>query len=130
MAKKKIKWSDTEDIAFELIDKYPQIDPTKLSLQDIQRRVTGLTSFSGPAKVDSEVLESIQQIWYEERTDMEDELGPLPEFDEDSNLDEDDYRDDRMVDDSGDDLDDDDGDDDEDEDGLGEGFHEEEFDDR
>lgn len=122
---KKLKWTDTEDIAFQLIDRYPSVDPMKLNLSEIQKRVSDLPSFGGSSKVDPEVLEEIQNTWYEERSDMEDELGPL--LDEASELDEEDYRDDRMIDEEVVDLGDD-SDDDEDE--LDDGFHEDELDDR
>jgi FeS assembly protein IscX len=125
MAKKKLKWTDSEDIAFELIDKFPSTDPSKLSLPDIQRRVTSLPSFGGSAKVEPETLETIQRVWFEERSDMEDELGPLSDQESDEALDEDDYRDDRMIE---DDLGGED--DDEDEDEFSDGFHEDEMDDR
>src|SRR5665213_3501808 len=128
MPKKKFTWADTEDIAFLLIDKYPSIDPTRLSLTDIAKRVSSLPTFGGgTAKPKSETLESIQKSWYDERIDMEDELGPLVhEPEEGDNLDEDEYRDDRMIDDESSSLGLDDDDDEEEEDELGDGFHEEE----
>ncbi len=127
MGKQKLKWSDSEDIAFLLIDRYPSVDPTKLSLEEIKRRASALPDLKGAAGKPSDgVIESIQKVWFEERSDMEDELGPF-EVEATDDLDEDDYRDDRMIDED-DDLDLG-GDDDEDEDGdeFGDGFQEEEI---
>jgi len=65
-----------------------------------------------------------------ERSDMEDELGPISDgrADDDEDLDEDEYRDDRMVIEAQSTGADDD--EEEEEDGLGEGFHEDEMDER
>jgi FeS assembly protein IscX len=128
MSKRKLKWSDTEDIAFLLIDKYPSTDANKLSLAEIGKRATALPQLAGTSKPSEEHLEAIQQSWFEERADMEDELGPLSDVDEGEDLDEDEYRSDRMIDDelSSPPFNDDD-DDDEDEEELGDGFHEDEM---
>jgi FeS assembly protein IscX len=125
MAKRKIKWSDSEDIAFQLIDKYPSADASKLSLEEIAKRASSLPNFSGSTKPSREDLEAIQRCWFEERSDMEDELGPIvAESEENEDLDEDEYRNDRMIDDEMSlALDDED----EDEEELGDGFHEEEI---
>ena len=125
MAKKKLKWTDVEDLAFQLIDMHPSTDPMRLSLGEVAKKVTALPNFGGGPKPDSDVLEAIQQSWYEERSDMEDELGPLSADDSDDDLNEDEYRDDRMIDDEVSVVSDDD---DEDEDELGDGFHEDEMD--
>lgn len=127
MSKKKLKWADSEDIAFLLIDKYPDADAMKLSLAEVGRRASALPGLAGASKPTSAHLEAIQQSWYEERADMEDELGPIGNSGEDDeDLDEDEYRDDRMIDDeaSTPPLNDDD---DEDEDEFGDGFHEDEM---
>lgn len=127
MPKKKLKWSDTEDIAFLLIDKYPSADPNKLSLGEIAKRASSLPALASSSKPTEDDLEMIQRSWYEERTDMEDELGPIGRDgqDEDEDLDEDEYRNDRMIDDEPSLGFDDDDDDDEEE--LGDGFHEDEL---
>lgn len=127
MSKKKLKWGDAEDIAFLLIDKYPTTDANKLSLSEISKRASALPALAGSSKPSTEHLEAIQRSWFEERADMEDELGPISVArEEGDDLDEDEYRDDRMIDDelSVPPLDDDE---DEDEDELGEGFHEDDL---
>ncbi len=126
MAKQKLKWTDAEDIAFRLIDEYPSMDPLKVRFTDLHKYITSLPDFSdSPKKSNEKILEDIQMRWYEERKDMEDELGPVvAEVEED--LDEDNYRDDEMVEEEGIVTDDDE---DEDEDEFGDGFQEAEADD-
>ncbi len=126
MAKLKLKWTDVEEIAFRLIDEHPKMDPLKVRFTDLHKYITKLSDFGdNPKKSNEKILEEIQMRWYEERQDMEDELGPVEGGsgpDEEEDLDEDDFRDDQMVE---DDLGgDDDQDDDEDE--FGDGFQEEE----
>jgi len=126
MSKRKLNWSDTEDIVFRLIDEYPKMDPLKVRFTDLLKFITGLPDFGdNPKKSSESLLESIQMRWHEERQDLEDELGPVTggTIDDDEVLDEDDYRDDEMVEDKVDavvPIDDED----EDEDEFGEGFQE------
>lgn len=109
-AEKKLKWSDIEDLAFRLIDEHPQVDPSRLALASILDYVVALPDFGESSKKPGkDLLEELQERWAEERADMDDELGPLEEPTED--LDEDEYRSDRMVDEQ--DYSDDDEDDDE-----------------
>lgn len=124
---KKWKWTDTEDIAFRLIDLYPNQDPLRLRFTDLHKKVTDLKEFGDdPKKSNEKILEAIQMRWYEERQDMEDELGPLGANDDEDTLDEDDYRDDELADDAAAEIKlDAEADDDEDEDEFGDGFQEE-----
>lgn len=121
---KKLKWTDTEDIAFKLIDLYPTMDPMRLRLADLQKKIVALPDFGDdPKKSSDSILESIQTTWFDERADMEDELGPLVAVtDDEDTLDEDDYRDDEP---SVKDIVPLDDEDDEDEDEFGDGFQEE-----
>lgn len=98
---KKLSWADTEEVAFRLIDEYPNTDPRKLSSQDIFQLVTDLPDFSDKAKPNASKLEELAARWFAERSDMDDELGSLDEVSE-ADLDEDDYRDDRLAEDSDD----------------------------
>ena len=125
MPKSKLKWSDVEDIAFKLIDEYPSTNPMTLSASEIQKSVAKLSDFGDdPKKANAQIISDIQNSWYEERMDMEDELGPFEEPPEAETLDEDDYRDDRVA----DALDPSvlEEEDDEDKDEFDDGFHEEE----
>jgi FeS assembly protein IscX len=97
---KKLKWDDVEDVAFRLIDEHPQVDPSRLAIATVVDMVRALPDFGEATKKPSkDTVEAIQERWAEERDDMVDELGPLEEFQEE--LDEDEYRSDRMVDEEG-----------------------------
>jgi len=126
MAKQKLKWTDTEEIAFRLIDEHPSIDPLRVRFTDLHKYITSLPDFGdNPKKSTESVLEAIQMRWHEERSEMEDELGPVSS-DEEGDLDEDDYRDDEEA--AEDDVAAGSFDDDED-DEFGDGFQEEEIED-
>ena len=94
---KKLSWADTEELTFRLIDEHPNVDPRKLSSQEIFEMVTELQDFSDKTKPNGARLEELATRWYEERSEMDDELGSLEDVASDD-LDEDDYREDRMVD--------------------------------
>jgi FeS assembly protein IscX len=101
MAKKseKLSWSNQEELVFRLIDEYPEINPSKLSpdiLVDLVNRLPGFDDKSAQPKVAE--LEDLRSQWFEERSEMEDELGPMSEAPlDDEALDEDEYRDDRTI---------------------------------
>lgn len=97
---KKLSWSDTKELAFRLIDEHPQVNPTRLSAEELIDLVKDLPDFGERSKKPSmEVLEDLQARWFEERSDMEDELGPLSQAVGDD-LDEEEYRDDQLAEDS------------------------------
>jgi FeS assembly protein IscX len=61
------KWSDTEDIAIELAEKFPDLDPLTVRFTDLHRWVTELPEFDDDPKGSSEgKLEAIQMAWVEE----------------------------------------------------------------
>lgn len=63
----KLTWKDTEDIAFALIDKFPDQDPLKLSFPKLHTLVINLDDFGDEPDASTEsILESIQMAWYEE----------------------------------------------------------------
>jgi FeS assembly protein IscX len=63
----KLKWKESEDIAFALIDKYPEQDPLKLSFPKLHQMIIGLEEFVDDPNASNEaVLEAIQMAWYEE----------------------------------------------------------------
>jgi len=62
-----LTWRDTEEIAYALIDKFPDQDPLKLSFPKLHKMVIELEEFGDAADKSNEaVLESIQMAWYEE----------------------------------------------------------------
>ena len=62
-----LKWVDTLDIAIELSEKHPDIDPQWINFVDLRKLVVELEDFDDlPDKVNEKILESIQQNWIEE----------------------------------------------------------------
>jgi FeS assembly protein IscX len=65
-----LTWDHTEDIALELYDKYPDVDPLQVRFTDLHKWITELEDFSDdPAKSSEGKLEAIQMAWYEEWKD-------------------------------------------------------------
>ena len=65
-----ISWDDTEDIALELFEKFPDTDPLQVRFTDLHKWVTELDGFADdPAKSTEGKLEAIQMAWYEEWKD-------------------------------------------------------------
>ena len=59
-----LKWVDTLDIAIELSERYPDIDPQWINFVDLRELVQNLEEFDDdPEKVNERILESIQQNW-------------------------------------------------------------------
>ena len=62
-----LKWVDTLDIAIELYEKHPDIDPQWINFVDLRKLVVELEDFDDmPDKVNEKILESIQQNWIKE----------------------------------------------------------------
>lgn len=62
-----MKWTDAEDIAIALVEKFPGIDPLSVRFTDLRERVLGLDGFDDDPKGSNEPkLEAIQMAWYEE----------------------------------------------------------------
>ena len=61
-------WADVNEIAIELAEKYPDIDPTYILFTDLRRLVMELEGFiDSPEKTNEKILEAIQMLWIEER---------------------------------------------------------------
>jgi FeS assembly protein IscX len=62
-----VKWTDAEDIAIALSEKFPTIDPLAMRFTDLRETVLGLDGFDDDPKTSNEPkLEAIQMAWYEE----------------------------------------------------------------
>lgn len=62
-----MKWTDSQQIAEELYDKYPEIDPKTIRFTDLHAWVTGLDDFDDePNKSGEKILEAIQLAWIDE----------------------------------------------------------------
>ena len=66
-----MKWSDAEDIAIALVDKFPGVDPLTIRFTDLRERVLALENFDDDPKASNEPkLEAIQMAWHEEYKDQ------------------------------------------------------------
>lgn len=65
-----LRWTDAEDIALMLTDKFPDQNPLEVRFTDLHRLVTELPGFvDDAAKSNEPKLEAIQMAWYEEWQD-------------------------------------------------------------
>ena len=64
----KLTWKDHEEIAWALIDKFPDQDPLKLSFPKLHAMVSALEDFDDKPEASNEkILENIQMAWLEEK---------------------------------------------------------------
>jgi len=62
-----MKWVDINDIAVELVEARPGVDPTKVNFVDLMHWVMELPGFDDEARHCGEkILEAIQQAWIDE----------------------------------------------------------------
>ncbi len=62
-----LKWTDSLEIAIQLSEKYPDVDPRYVRFTDLHSWVCGLEEFDDEANNSNErILESIQMNWIEE----------------------------------------------------------------
>jgi FeS assembly protein IscX len=62
-----LRWNDPEDIAIELVERFPDKDPLSLRFTDLREMVVSLPDFADEPAASSEgLLEAIQMAWYEE----------------------------------------------------------------
>jgi FeS assembly protein IscX len=64
-----MKWTDIQDIAIQLFDKNPDLDPLTVRFTDLHRMVRELPGFDDdPKRSNEKILEAIQMAWLDERT--------------------------------------------------------------
>ncbi len=62
-----LKWTDTLDIAIELVEKYDDVDPQYIRFTDLHAWVCALEEFDDdPQRSNEKVLEAIQMAWIDE----------------------------------------------------------------
>ncbi len=62
-----LRWSDAEEIAIQLAEKFPELDPLTVRFTDLRGWVTELPEFDDDPKASGEgKLEAIQMAWLEE----------------------------------------------------------------
>ena len=65
-----LKWTDTLDIAIELDETHPDIDPRYVNFVDLRQWVLALDEFDDdPEHSGERILEAIQLAWMEEKED-------------------------------------------------------------
>ncbi len=62
-----LKWTDTLDIAIELVEKHEAVDPQYIRFTDLHAWVCSLEYFDDdPDRSNEKVLEAIQMAWIDE----------------------------------------------------------------
>ena len=62
-----MKWTDSQEIAFALADKHPDVDPERINFVDLRDLVLALDGFDDdPKRSGEKILEAIQAAWIEE----------------------------------------------------------------
>ena len=63
----KITWSDILEIAIELSETYPEVDPQWISFPDLHKKICNLKNFDHNTQNSNEkILEAIQMAWMDE----------------------------------------------------------------
>ncbi len=63
-----LRWTDVLDIAIELDENHPDVDPKFIRFTDLHGWVTALADFDDdPERSNEKVLEAIQMMWIEEK---------------------------------------------------------------
>lgn len=63
----KLTWDQPDDIALELYEKFPDLDPTNIRYTDLHKWITELDDFDDdPAASTEGKLEAIQMAWLDE----------------------------------------------------------------
>jgi len=63
----KLKWIDTREIAMQLADTHPDIDPKFIRFTDLHQWVCALEGFADvPEHSGEKILEAIQSAWIDE----------------------------------------------------------------
>ncbi|MBB5191031.1 FeS assembly protein IscX [Silvimonas terrae] len=62
-----MKWTDSRDIAIELADRFPEIDPKTIRFTELMEWVLALDDFDDePNRCGEKILEAIQAAWIDE----------------------------------------------------------------
>ncbi|MEA2079253.1 MAG: Fe-S cluster assembly protein IscX [Pseudomonadota bacterium] len=63
-----LKWTDSLDIAIELDEAHPDVDPVHVNFVDLRTWILELSEFDDdPEHSGERILEAIQMAWIEER---------------------------------------------------------------
>ncbi|HEY3268356.1 MAG TPA: Fe-S cluster assembly protein IscX [Armatimonadota bacterium] len=68
----KYTWDDKEDIALDLMEIFPDLDPLTVRFTDLHKWIIELPHFGDDPAISNEgKLEAIQMAWYEEWQDAQ-----------------------------------------------------------
>jgi FeS assembly protein IscX len=63
-------WRDVDDIALDLVERHPNLDPMSVNLDELKTLVLDLPGFGdNPEASTQRTLEAIQAAWYDEFED-------------------------------------------------------------
>lgn len=62
-----MKWTEVSELAIELAETHPDVDPQQINFVDLMNFVMALPGFDDdPKRCGEKVLEAIQQAWIDE----------------------------------------------------------------
>ncbi|CAH0524870.1 Fe-S cluster assembly protein IscX [Vibrio hippocampi] len=62
-----LKWTDSRDIAIELCDQFPDMDPKTVRFTDLHKWITELEDFDDdPNRSNEKILEAVILCWLDE----------------------------------------------------------------
>ena len=62
-----MKWTDSRDIAIELCEKFPELDPKTVRFTDLHKWITELDEFDDePNRSNEKILEAVILCWMDE----------------------------------------------------------------
>jgi len=62
-----VKWLDINDIAIELSERYPDVDPMEVRFTDLYQWILKLPEFDDdPSHCGERILEAVQAAWLDE----------------------------------------------------------------
>ena len=62
-----MKWIDTNEIALDLLENFPEVDPLSIRFTDLRAWIVNLSRFDDdPDKCNEKILEAVQMAWIEE----------------------------------------------------------------
>lgn len=62
-----LKWVDVQEIAIQLANNYPDLNPLQINFVELRQKVMNLGNFDDdPNRCGEKVLEAIQSAWLEE----------------------------------------------------------------
>ncbi len=65
-----LKWTDSEDLALALHERFPDVDPLTVRFTDLHQWVLEIDGFADDPKASNEAkLEAVQMAWLEEYQD-------------------------------------------------------------